>query len=148
MKIKALNKIKHDGKYHLVGEVFEVDKKTAETLKDDNAAEEVGGTTPASSKIDAQVLYDETEDFNTLKKDQLKAICTLLGLPISGKNTELAAAIEEIRSKDGNVTLVDMSEMDKSELIALAEEEGVKLPDDADEEQIRDILAEALVAED
>jgi len=87
----------------------------------------------------------EIEDFNTLKVGELKEVCVLIEVSSSGNKADLVAVIEEKLNRDKNVTLPDMSKMDKEALVALAKEEEVALPEDADEDAIRDILAEALV---
>jgi len=144
MKVKALNRIKQCGDYHLAGEVFDVDKKTFEFLKSEGAVEEVGASTDVTTApaIDAKALYESTEDFNSLKVPELKAICTLLELSTSGNKDALIEAIESFGDD-----VINLDEMDLQALQTLAEEENLTVPEDATEESLREMLAEHLTGD-
>ena len=93
MKLTALNAIKYGGKTFRAGDVLNVDKKNAEYLVELGAAVEYEGGDKVS-EYNGEVLFENTEDFNTLKVDELKAVCVYMELPVSGNKTELVAAIE------------------------------------------------------
>lgn len=87
----------------------------------------------------------DSDDFNVLKVDELKEVCKHLELGTSGNKADLIASIvQKLGKGDLNSTLPDMSEMDIGDLRVLADQEGVTLPDDADEASIREIMADAL----
>lgn len=46
------------------------------------------------SEYDGELLFQNIEDFGTLKVDELKAICLYMELPVSGNKSELIQAIE------------------------------------------------------
>ena len=92
MKLKALNSIKHGGEFFRVGDVLDVDKKNAEYLLEVGAAVEYDGGMKAV-EYDVEELL-QTDDLNTLNMDQLKAICRVIGIGVSGNKGDLVAAIE------------------------------------------------------
>ena len=141
MKVKALNAIKHDGETHGAGTIFTVDKESAAVLLEKGAVEASFGS-EKTVEIDAVALYENTEDFTTLKVPELKAICVELGLPATGNKDDLLEAIAKSLVGEDDI---DLDTLDEAALVALAKEENVDLPADADVEAMRDILAEALV---
>lgn len=152
MRLKALNAIKHDGELYCVGDVFEIDKKGGGRLVSLGAGYETSESVTGKdvkvdkSALDGEALYENTEDFHKLKVDELRAVCGFLEISASGHKSDLVAAI--LAEKDVIGGIIKLDEMDKEALIVLAEEEGVDLPADADEEQMRDILADALMKGD
>ena len=111
MKVKALNSIKHGGKLHRAGEVLDVSKKDAEYLLSVKAAVAVGES--AVVEYDGEALFQNTEDFSTLKVAELKAICVYMELPTTGNKDELIAAIE---AESEEVLEDDVSDETKEEI--------------------------------
>ena len=99
MKLRALNSVKHGGKYFGPGDVFDADKKNAEYLVGQQAAEVYA---PISSRpeYDGQALFEESDDLSSLKVDELKAICHYLDIPASGNKSDLVAAIEAVSEEE------------------------------------------------
>jgi len=94
MALKALHTVKTGGQTYAPGAMLpKLSKKDAIFLVENNSAVEVGGGDKVS-EYDGEALFEETEDFNTLKVDELKAVCVYMELPVSGNKTELVAAIE------------------------------------------------------
>lgn len=135
MKIKALNKIKHDGKTYCAGEVLNISKDDAVRIIESGAALEFHDEKKA---LDGKMLLETTEDFNTLKVDELRAVCAHLELSVKGNKDELVDRVENATTEE-----VDLNALDKEALVALAKEEGIELPENADEEEIRTILEES-----
>ena len=80
------------------------------------------------------------EDLSQLKVDELKNVCKFLELEgYSNLNKEgLINLIDEHRNG------FNIDEMDEEALRALAEKEGIEVPDDMDLELIRDLIAAEL----
>jgi len=148
--IKLLNSAKVDGKLRKAKEVLtvgkgkDIDVKDAEFLIKHDAAEETvkPSTSQASPKGDELSVEEmaELEDLSQLKVDDLKKVCGYFGLEgyKSLNKDDLIALIEEHRGA------IDIDKMDEDALRELAEEEGITLPDDADIETIRKIIATSL----
>jgi len=94
MKLIALTTIKHDGEICHAGESFNVDKESAKRLIENGAARETESVSK-KEEINAEELYEMTDDLNTLNVTQLKAICDYLGIPKTGNKEALIHAIEE-----------------------------------------------------
>jgi len=149
--IKLLNSAKVGGKMHkskkvlLVGKGKDIDAKEAEYLIKHGAAEETVKPSgqPVQNNLKDELSVEEMadlEDLNQLKVDDLKKVCGHFGLEgyKSLNKDDLIALIEEYRGA------IDIDEMDEDALRKLAEEEGITLPDDADIETIRKIIATSL----
>lgn len=148
--IKLLNSAKVGGKLRKAKEVLTVGKnkdisiEDAEFLIKHGAAEETvkPSASQSSPKVDELSVQEmaDLEDLNQLKVDDLKKVCEHLGLEEykSMNKKELIALIEEHRGA------IDIDEMDEDALRDLAEEEGITLPDNADIETIRKIIATSL----
>ncbi len=148
--IKLLNSAKVGGKLRKAKEVLtvgkgkDIDVKDAEFLIEHGAAEETvkPSTSQTASKSDELSVEEmaDLEDLSQLKVDDLKKVCEHLEIEDykSLNKKELIALIEEHRGA------VDIDEMDEDALRDLAEEEGITLPDDADIETIRKIIATSL----
>jgi hypothetical protein len=94
MKVIAINTIHHNGNVYYPGDEISVDKGIAEYL------EKEGAIAPSNSAkeetvIDAQELYETTEDFSKLKVKELRAVCALLELPTDGDKAYLVKSIED-----------------------------------------------------
>ena len=135
MKVQALNTVRHDRDSYAPGEVFTLSKDDAAPLLEAGAVVEFHDEKKA---LDGEMLFETTEDFNTLKVDELKAICEHLTLPVNGNKGDLVERIESTMT-----TEVDLDALDKEALVALAKEEGIELPENADEEEIRTLLEES-----
>lgn len=94
MALKALHTVKTAGKTYAPGEFLpKLSKKDAVFLLESGAAVESGGADKVV-EYDGEALFENTEDFNTLKVDELKAVCAFMELPVSGNKAEIVAAIE------------------------------------------------------
>ncbi len=94
MALKALHTIKTGGKTYAPGDFLpKLSKKDAIFLVENNSAVEAGGGDKVS-EYDGEALFEQTDDFHTLKVDELKAVCVYLEIPVSGNKGELTAAIE------------------------------------------------------
>jgi len=122
----------------LVGKGKDISTKDAEYLVENGAACEVVVPKDENKPSIEELL--EVEDLSTLSVAQLKSICKHLGLtPYSNKKeSELIEMIEAYRNDDA----VDLDALNEDELRELAEEEGIVIPEDADAEQIRQIIEE------
>ena len=93
MALRALHAVKTGGKTYAPGDILpKLSKKDAAFLLQNGSAIEEGGD--SVSVYDGEALFEETEDFNTLKVDELKAVCVYMEIPVSGNKAELVAAIE------------------------------------------------------
>lgn len=146
--IKLLNSAKIGGKLRkskevlIVGKGKDIDLKEAEYLVEHGAAEET--VEPSAQTVSKDGLSVEEmatlEDLSQLKVDDLKNVCKFLELEeySSLNKAGLIKLIDEYR----NGTNID--EMNEDELRALAEKEGIDIPDDMDIESIRDLIAAEL----
>lgn len=141
--------VRHNKIEYGENDVFEIGKKEGERLLEMGVAKETSEAvtekeTPDQSSakvaLDAEALYENTVDFNTLKVDELKAVCAFLGIPATGNKPDLVAAI--LKSEDANA--INLDEMDEAALRTLAAEEEIDIPAGTEEPGIRDILALAL----
>lgn len=148
--IKLLNSAKVGGKLRKAKEVLtvgkgkDIDAKDAEFLIEHGAAEETfkpsnAQPSPKSDELSVEEMAD-LEDLSQLKVDDLKKVCEHFGLEEykSLNKKELIALIEEHRGD------VNIDDMDEEALRELAEEEDITLPDGADIETIRKIIAMSL----
>ncbi len=112
MTLKALHTIKTGGKTYAPGDFLpKLSKKDAIFLVENNSAVEAGGGDKVS-EYDGELLFQNTEDFNTLKVDELKAVCTFIEIPVSGNKAELVAAIEAASEVvDDDVVMDDGTEV-------------------------------------
>ncbi len=112
MALKALNAIKTGGILYAAGDILpKLSKKDSVFLVENNSAVEVGGGDKVS-EYDGELLFQNTEDFNALKVDELKAICVYIEIPVSGNKAELVAAIEAASEVvDDDVVMDDGTEV-------------------------------------
>lgn len=146
--IKLLNSAKIGGKLRkskevlIVGKGKDVDLKEAEYLVEHGAAEEAvePSAVPAQKDVLAVEEMATMEDLSKLKTEDLKNVCKFLELEgYSSLNKEgLIKFIDEHRNG------INIDDMDEDALRALAEKEGIEVPDDMDVELIRDLIAEEL----
>jgi len=146
--IKLLNSAKIGGKLRkskevlLIGKGKDIDLKEAEYLVEHGAAEET--VEPSAQTVSKDGLSVEEmavlEDLSPLKVDELKSVCKFLELEdySSLNKTGLIKLIDEHRNG------INIDEMNKDELRALAEKEGIDIPDEMDIESIRDLIAAEL----
>lgn len=146
--IKLLNSAKVGGKLCktnkvlVVGKGKDIDLKEAEYLVGHGAAEEA--VEPSKQTVPKDELSIEEmaahEDLSELTVAELKKVCEHLGAEgYSNLNKEkLIKLIDEHRNG------INIDEMGEDELRALAEKEGIEVPDDMDVELIRDLIATEL----
>lgn len=146
--IKLLNSAKVGGKLHkskavlIVGKGKDIDLKEAEYLVEHGAAEET--VEPSEQTVPKDGISVEEmaalEDLSQLKVDELKSVCKFLELEdySSLNKAGLIKLIDEHRNG------VNIDEMDEDALRALAEKEGIDIPDEMDIESIRDLIAAEL----
>lgn len=129
-----VNGTKHEPKKTLaVGE--DIALEDAQYLIEHGAAEE----TFLSTKDVKEVTKPLSE--NTVQ--ELKKMCAECGLENYKhlKKDELIALLEKDTSDQD---IIDVDKLDEDELIALAEEEGIELPDGADIETMRKIIFDVM----
>ena len=85
----------------------------------------------------------EEQNVEKMTVKQLKSLCKERGLDASGltKKDEFIALLNG--ADDDDEGEIDLDELDRDALIALAKEEDIELPDGADDDTIRDLIAEA-----
>lgn len=103
----------------------------------------------ASPVDDDKISVDEMavlDELKVLTVPELKKLCEFLGLEgyASLNKPDLIKLIEAARNPEE--TDVDLDELGLDALKALATEEEIEFDDDADEEALRDIIAEAMEA--
>ena len=140
--------VRHNKKEYGENDVFEIDTEGGERLISKGVAKE---TSEAVSKKETEAKADTAgavsienltiEIVNGLKQKELLAVKKEMELDtVDNKAATLRATILEAISEEE----VNLDSMVEKALRALAAEEDIILPEDADEEAIRDILAEAL----
>lgn len=146
--VKLLNSAKVGGKLRksksvlLVGKGKDIDLKEAEYLVTHGAAEET--VEPSAQTVPKDGLSVEEmavlEDLSPLKVDDLKSVCKFFELEdySSLNKAGLIKLIDEHRNG------INIDEMDEDALRALAEKEGILIPDEMDIESIRDLIAAEL----
>lgn len=146
--VKLLNSAKIGGKLRkskevlLIGKGKDIDLKEAEYLVEHGAAEET--VEPSAQTVPKDGLSVEEmaalEDLSQLKVDDLKNVCKFLELEeySSLNKAGLIKLIDEHRNS------INIDEMDEDALRALAEKEGIDIPDEMDIESIRDLIAAEL----
>ena len=150
MRVKVLgcvvrhNKVEYGDK-----DVFELGDKDAKRLIGLGCVRETGEAvtekeTETKAANVAEVLIEDLtpELVNKLKQKELLSVAKRMDLVTDdNKAATLKAAILEAIDKEG---VINLDEMDEVALRAFAAEEDITLPNGADAEAIRDILAEAL----
>lgn len=146
--IKLLTSAKIGGKLRkskevlLIGKGKDIDLKEAEYLVEHGAAEET--VEPSEQTVSKDMLSVEEmaalEDLSQLKTDELKSVCKFLDLEgySSLNKSGLIKLIDEHRNG------INIDDMNEDELRALAEKEGIDIPDEMDIESIRDLIAAEL----
>lgn len=146
--VKLLNSAKIGGKLRkskevlLIGKGKDIDLKEAEYLVEHGAAEET--VEPSAQIVPKDELSVEEmaalEDLSELTVAELKKVCEHLGLEEYSKLNKagLIKLIDEHRNG------INIDEMSEDELRALAEKEGIAIPDEMDIESIRDLIAAEL----
>jgi hypothetical protein len=148
--IKLLNSAKVGGKLRkakdvlTVGKGKDIDVKDAEFLIKHGAAEETvkpsaSQSSPKGDELSVEEMAD-LEDLNQLKVDDLKNVCKYLEIEdySSLNKAGLIKLIDEHRNG------INIDEMNEDALRALAEKEGIDIPDEMDIESIRDLIAAEL----
>ena len=146
--IKLLNSAKICGKLRkskevlLIGKGKDIDLKEAEYLVEHGAAEDT--VEPSAQTLPKDELSVEEmavlEDLSVLKDTELKKVCKHFGLEkySSLNKAGLIKLIDEHRNG------INIDEMNEDELRALAEKEGIDIPDEMGIESIRDLIAAEL----
>lgn len=151
--------IRHNGKEYGENDVFDVsDNDGAFILANADAEEtELPVTSDAGSK-DETPIQDKAKDginteslteeqINGMKQGDLAKVARALSLETPDKKADtLRRAISEaLGFSDEDV--INLDEMDEAGLRELAEAEGIEVPDDADEETLREIIEKAFEEE-
>ncbi len=142
-KIITVTSVKIDGSLRLPGTVLEVGKeigiKEANRFFENDAVKHHFENEGDQGMDTAQLAG--LEDLSSLKVSELKNVCEYLGLEgfSSMNKPDLIVLIEESRKEEGSA----FDDMDEEELRALAEEEGLDIPEDATTEAIRAIVEAA-----
>jgi hypothetical protein len=149
-KIITVTSVKIDGKLHFPGAEFEVGKnigvKEAKRFFDHDAVkrhfeEDISGSDETEMSVEEMANLD---DISGLKVQELKKVCEFLEIEgfASLNKPDLIAKIEDARSPDEDE--LGLKELDEDGLRMLAKEELIDLPDDADIDVIRSIIASHL----
>lgn len=143
----AVNTVKYKGIYFPPGNVINgVDDETRNMLLSEGAAKDHHGEAPSDGPEIS--VGDITEDqVNSMKQAELAKVARALSLETPDKKADtLRRAISEaLGFYDEDV--INLDEMDEAGLRELAEAEGIEVPDDADEETLREIIEKAFEEE-
>lgn len=149
-KIITVTSVKVDGKLHLPGSKFEAGKdigvKEANRFFENDAVKHhFENDMPGSDETEMSVEeMANLEDLSVLKVPELKKVCEFLEIEgfASLNKSDLIAKIEDARSSEEDE--LGLNELDEEALRMLAKEELIDLPEDADIDSIRSLIASHL----
>ena len=141
--------VRHNKIEYGENDVFEIDTEGGERLIDKGVAKE---TSEAVSKKETETKADTAgevsiddltpEIVNKLKQKELLSVAKRMDLETDDNKADTLRVAILVAISD---EVINLDTMDEAAMRELADEEEITLPDDADAEAIRDILAEALV---
>ena len=149
MRVKVnKNVVRHNRVEYGVNDVFDLDDKSAKRLIDAGFVVETNEPISAIETSSGEDVFEFDTDvltekqINYFKQKELVKIAASLNIHTDDKKsaTLKSAIIEHLFDGD----IVNLDEMNLDELRDFAEEEEIVLPDDADEDTVRDILTQAL----
>ena len=95
MVLVALHTVKTGKKIYKEGETLpKLKKEDEEYLLKVGAAKQIDKASAVVVKYDAEALFENTYDFNTLTVAELKAVCEYIEIPTTGNKADLVATID------------------------------------------------------